>query len=72
MSTIAVLHDAPDDWQVWIGLEDQTPPAGLSFIIGTGPTRDAAVAAAVKDLEDVIERLQQPAEAPAGDGLVLP
>ena len=60
MSQIVVLHEGPDDWQVWIGLEDQRPPAGWSFSIGTGQTRNAAVADAVKDLEAQIERLQQP------------
>lgn len=60
MSRIAILDDGPDDWQVWIALEDERPPHVLSFIIGSGKTRDEAVAAAVADLEACIDKLQGP------------
>lgn len=50
------------EWEVWLSLDDGTKaPAGLSFVIGVGATRDEAVADAVKDLEAKIQQLQQPA-----------
>lgn len=57
---ITVLRDG-SDWNVWIALDDgTTPPSGPSFIIGSGATRDEAVAEAVKDLEAATDQLQQP------------
>ena len=63
MSEIYVLQDNDGDgWNVWIGLEGDMPaPQGFSFIIGSGATRDEALADAVKDLEAALEQLQQPA-----------
>lgn len=60
MSRVVVLQHAGKH-EVWIGLDDDWhPPDGFSFIIGTGVTRDQAVAEAVADLEAALERLQQP------------
>ena len=57
MSTITIEHD--DAWQVWIGLDsDSPPPDGYSFIIGVGATRDDAVAEAIADLAVAIAQLQ--------------
>lgn len=61
MSTIVVREERPGEWEVWIGLGDGDPTAdGIGFIIGLGATRDAAVAAAVHDLEAAVDRLQCP------------
>ena len=63
MSVITVLRD-DSGWNVWINLDDgTTAPAGLSLIIGSGATRDEAVADAVKDLEAALDQLQQPMPA---------
>lgn len=46
-------------WQVWISLENEHGiEQGEAFIIGSGATRDEAVAGAVADLEAQIEQLQ--------------
>jgi hypothetical protein len=61
MSRLLIHEETGDDWQVWISLDDHDPlndPFG--FIIGTGKTRDAAVADAVRDLEAILEQLQAP------------
>ena len=61
MTQVVVRRDA-GEYKVWIALDDGfEPPDGLCFIIGLGLTRDEAVAAAVADLEAVLERLQGPA-----------
>jgi len=60
MSSVHVRYE--DGWQVWITLDGHDPiEDAFGFIVGTGDTRDEAVAAAVKDLEAAIEELQQPA-----------
>ena len=60
MSMIVVREDQPGDWQVWIGLDGDGDPSreGVGFVIGRGATRDEAVAAAVADLEAVVDQLQ--------------
>ena len=65
MSTVTVL-DTGGEWEVWLGLDDgATPPDGLNFIIGIGPTRREAIQGAYQDLEQVIRELNRVAtEAP--------
>jgi hypothetical protein len=47
------------DWEVWLQLAgDVEPPSGNTICIGTGATRNEAIADAVRDLEDVVEQLQ--------------
>ena len=59
MSKVTVLH-MDGEWEVWIGLDDGAiPPAGLTYIIGTGPTRRKAVLCAYQDLEQVIRELHR-------------
>ena len=49
------------EWQVWVQLVAGDPRwMGESFIIGNGPTRDAALASAVQELEAALEELQGP------------
>ena len=68
MSAITVLRDG-DDWDVWMNLDDgTTAPGGLSFVIGSGATRDEAVADAVKDLEAALDQLQQPMPVASSKG----
>lgn len=45
------------DWEVWVNCEDQNF-SGLC--VGTGSTRDEAVAEAVTALEAIVELLQRP------------
>jgi hypothetical protein len=60
VSVISILRPADNDWQVWINLDDGTKaPAGLSFCIGGGETRDEAIADAVEDLEDAIAQCRE-------------
>lgn len=61
MSAIKIAQEF-GEWLVWLGLEgDGDPSTNVSgFVIGVGATRDAAVAAAVADLEAAVESLQQP------------
>ncbi len=56
-----LIQRGEGDWSVWISLPDHHPirdPFG--FIIGSGATRDEAVADAVKGLELLVDRLQGP------------
>ena len=60
-SNLLITHKGDDDWDVWITLPDHDAiHDAVGFIIGSGETRDAAVAAAVADLESAVERLQSP------------
>ena len=72
MMMIVVREERPGDWQAWIGLGDDGDPSreGVGFVIGRGPTRDEALAAAVADLEAVVEQLQS--EPPARSELPRP
>ena len=69
MSRVKAYETGPDDWEVWIALDDDTPnliDAPYSFCIGHGRTRDEALAMAVADLEAAAETLQaQPPMAAA-------
>ena len=59
MSKVTVLNTG-GEWEVWIGLNDgATPPDGLNYIIGIGPTRRKAVLCAYQDLEQVILELHR-------------
>ena len=61
MTTLVVNYDL-QTWNVWISLPDHDPLTDdFGFVIGTGKTRDKAVAQAVHELETIIERLQVPA-----------
>jgi hypothetical protein len=51
-----VFHEG--DWQVWLNPYRFGHPDGLC--VGTGDTRDEAVANAVKTLEEMTALLQQP------------
>lgn len=60
-SALLITHAADDDWNVWISLPDHDPVEdSYGFIVGSGSTRDDAVASAVRDLETLLERLQSP------------
>ena len=61
MSILKLVQDGVE-WFVWLGLDGDGDPSqeGLGFIIGGGLTRDEAVAAAVADLEAVVDDLQRP------------
>jgi hypothetical protein len=50
--------ESEDDWSVWLNAGD-TDFSGMC--IGTGATRDEAVADAVNGLEEAVARLQGPA-----------
>lgn len=56
-----------DEWSIWVSLqphEQEGWPAvedqSESFIVGTGKTREFAIADAGTNLEDAIRRLQTP------------
>jgi hypothetical protein len=60
-SSLLITSNGPEDWAVWISLEDSDPLTdAFWFVIGSGATRDAAVADAVATLEEAVERLQSP------------
>jgi hypothetical protein len=58
---VAIINNG-DCFDVWVSLELKEDPRRLrdSFVIGTGETRDAAVASAVQDLEAALDALQGP------------
>ena len=58
----SLLIEASDgEYSVWVSLPDHDPiKDAFGFVIGTGVTRDQAVAAAVVELEDLLGRLQGP------------
>lgn len=61
MSCILVYEAGADDWEVWIGRENEDPieaPGGIC--IGQARSRDEAVAQAVANLEMVVAELQGP------------
>ena len=61
-SSLLISHEGNDDWSVWIGLPDQDPiDDAFGFIIGSGSSREEAVADAVLSLEIAVEKLQAPA-----------
>lgn len=61
---VCIVFASESNWQVWVTLEDHNPIRdAFGFCIGTGKTRDAAVADAVKDLEGATEVLQSPPDA---------
>ncbi len=54
---VHVFQENGRHWQVWVNTED------LEFTglcVGTGETRDEAIAVAVKALEAIVEHLQSP------------
>ena len=58
---ITVRQEPSGWWEVWLALDKGDPlTQPCSFIIGLGPTKDAAKAAAVAELEAVVEFLQLP------------
>ena len=58
---LVIVKDTEDDWSVWMSLPDHDPLRdAFGFVIGSGTTRDAAVANAVRELESEIEQLQGP------------
>lgn len=51
------------EYQVWVQLEEGRPERqGNSFIIGVGPTKLDAIAAAIKDLHETLEAIRQAQE----------
>jgi hypothetical protein len=61
VSNLLITRTGDDDWQVWITLPDHDALRdAFGFVIGTGATRDAALAAAVADLEAAVDALQAP------------
>lgn len=69
MGVVVTVHrpDPPwsEDWQAWIGWDgDGRADDVTGWIIGAGPTRDAAVTEAVAELEAAVEKLRtKPPEA---------
>lgn len=59
--SLLIVSEGDADWHVWMSLEDHDPlDDAFGFIIGSGETRDAAVADAVASLEAATARLQSP------------
>lgn len=48
-------------WEVWCGADGDN--IINAHLVGTGPTRDGAVADAVRHLESIVARLQEPSQA---------
>lgn len=53
---VRIFEEAPGDWQAWLDTDAQNFDG---LCIGVGTTRDAAVADAVRELEEVVCELQQ-------------
>jgi hypothetical protein len=72
MSSLLITTSGPEDWAVWISLPKHDPLTDRwGFVIGSGATRDAAVADAVATLEQAVERLQSPTGVVAVRELVI-
>jgi hypothetical protein len=54
-----VIYRDDQQYEVWCGVDDGDNIIN-AHIIGTGPTRDEAVAEAVQHLESALEALQSP------------
>ncbi len=60
-SNLLITRHGGNDWSVWITLPNHDAlNDAVGFVIGSGETRDAAVASAVADLESALRRLQSP------------
>lgn len=71
MSRVMVYEVGTDDWEVWIGLDDEDPlESPVGFCLGHAATRDGAVAQAVADLEAAVAELQRPPLSPGGGAAV--
>lgn len=58
---LLITHAGAHGWEVWLTLDGHDALIDWpGFVVGRGATRDAAVAAAVKDLEVAVEELQAP------------
>jgi hypothetical protein len=59
---LVIIREGAEDWSVWAGLEGDyvLPPLGLSFVIGSGETLEAAKADAIAKLEAAIAKLRAP------------
>jgi hypothetical protein len=70
---VRIIREHARDWNAWIGLDDGTePPAGWSFVIGFGETREAAIDTAIEDLEAAIEELRRLRLVEAADSTATP
>jgi hypothetical protein len=71
MSSVKITNDklAPDsEWEVWIGLDGEDPEdCPFGFLVGIGPTKQAAIADAIKDLQTAVNDLYDQLEPLAGD-----
>lgn len=56
MNTLVIYRD--NHYEVWFGVDGDN--IINAHVIGTGPTRDTAVADAVQHLESALEALQSP------------
>jgi hypothetical protein len=61
-SSLVISRTSDNDWSVWMSLPDHDPiEDAFGFVVGSGETREEAVADAVAVLQEATRRLQAPA-----------